>query len=249
MAGTALSTFRTISKQYADRENSQFISDAEWTTYVNMGYRRLYNELLQLHEDYYLKSQNIPLVVNQEDYTLASDFFKLKGVDLLPGGDTTFPISLFPFQWEERNRFRYYQVLIQPLYASIYRYRLMGSSPQTLKILPIPTAGGVNSDIIRVWYIPDLTLLVNDTDTVITETLFDEYITLYAAILAFQKEESVPDSLTARFADARAMVIKTASSRRVDQARRIAAVQNDYEGLATGYVGGYGIGMGGGDLF
>lgn len=246
---TNLVTLRTAARQMADLENSAFVSDAEFNTYINFGYRKLYSILLTLHEDYFLKSQTIPIVMNQEDYELSTDFFKLKGVDLLPGGDTTFPITLYPFQWEERNRFRYYQVLIQPLYASIYRYKLMGldsNGRNYLKIIPVTTNA---SDQLRVWYIPDVTQLTSDSDAVMTDQLFDEYIAKYAAMQAMNKEETISDAQKLEFAALEEWVIKTASTRRVDAPRRIATNNNDYEGLATGFVGGYGIGMGGSEIF
>lgn len=244
---TTLATLRTAAKQRADMENGGVVAtDAEWNSYVNFGYRDLYSMLLDLHEDYYLASVDIPIVANQEDYQVpdgtlysgAAPFFKLKGMDRIAGSGDKTPQTMFPFQWEERNRFRYYQVYLQPFFTSLYRYRLQGS---VYKLIPTPQA---TTDSVRLWYIPDITLLVNDTDAVVTDTLFDQYISLYAARLALSKEESDLQGINIELAEAKAMVIKTASKRRVDQPKRIAIVQNDYEGLMGGSVGAYGVGSG-----
>ena len=250
MALATLETLRNDAKALSDLEDSAFVSDAQWKTFINNGYKKLYNTLLQLHEDYFIKSVDLGVVGQQEDYELPENFFKIRGVDLLPGGDSTFPITLYPFQWEERNRFRYYQVLIQPLYASIFRYRLMGVNDNgfnVLKIIPVPPNS--STDLLRIWYVPDITPLVDDADMVMTEQLFDEFITVYAAMQAYEKEESTPQELLSRYKDLEKMVVDTASTRRLDQQKRIATVCNDYEGLATGFVGGYGIGMGGSEIF
>lgn len=228
MARTNLQTLRERAKRVSDQERSEFIEDSEWNEYINDGYAKLYSTYLQLNEDYFTVRSDFLLVEDQEYYALPSDFFKLKRVDYLPAGDESTPISVYPFQNEEGNRFKYYHIFSTNIFQSSYRYRLTG--PLEIRLLPTP-AGVGNSDTIRVHYIPDFTRLVNDTDEVKTEQVFDEYITLYAAVKAYVKEESVPKDLMTLFKEVEEQVYKTASTRNEAQPKGIAVISDDYQGL------------------
>jgi len=229
MAKATLSDLRNRAKDCADLEDSAFISDTNWDAYINDGYKKLYALILGVHEDYFLTSESITLIGNQQDYTLASTFFKIKGVDLNPGGDTKNSITVYPYQWEERNRYKYNQLYSNLVLGNSYRYRLMGGD--TIRVVPMPSI--TNSDTMTIWFIPDVTPLVSDLDTVVTEELFDEYIVLYAARRAYLKEESDSVVLDKLFKETADMVVQTAASRNVNQARRPAQVYDDYEGLMS----------------
>jgi hypothetical protein len=227
MAKANLLDLRNRAKDCADLEDSAFISDEMWDSYVNDGYKKLYALILSVHEDYFLTSEIITLIGSQQDYTLDSTFFKIKGVDLNPGGDTRNSITVYPYQWEERNRYKYNQLYSNLILGNSYRYRLMGGD--TLRVVPAPSI--TNSDTMTIWFIPDVTPLALDTDQVVTEELFDEYIILYAARRAYLKEESDSKTLDTLFKETADMVVQTASSRNVNMARRPAQMYDDYEGL------------------
>ena len=82
----ALTTLRTLSRQRADMENSQFVSANEWREYINRGYAELYDLLTTSasSEDYFLNSNIFSLVSGTKTYDLPSDFYKMRGVDQIP---------------------------------------------------------------------------------------------------------------------------------------------------------------------
>jgi hypothetical protein len=92
----ALSDLRTLVRQRADQENSQFVTDEELRQYINRGYAELYDLLVTnaTSEDYFLNSSTVTLVSGTQTYDLPADFYKLRGVDLNMGSDT-FPLRRY----------------------------------------------------------------------------------------------------------------------------------------------------------
>ena len=80
----SLSDLRTLVRQRAAQENSQFVTDEELRQYINRGYSGLYDLLVTNanSEDYFLNSSTVTLVSGTQTYDLPTDFYKLKGVDL-----------------------------------------------------------------------------------------------------------------------------------------------------------------------
>lgn len=75
---------RTLARRLSDMENSDFVSDAEFNVYINLGLQELYDLFAEVHgQEFFLKTQAIQLVANQAVYSLADDFHVLKGVDWL----------------------------------------------------------------------------------------------------------------------------------------------------------------------
>ena len=109
-----LSNLRTLVRQRADMEGSQFVPDEEIRQYCNLGYAELYDMLVTnaTSEDYFLTSSTVSLVSGTQLYSLPSDFYKLRGVDLNSGSDT-FPLKRYNFP--QRN--------VGSRYAVSYRFR------------------------------------------------------------------------------------------------------------------------------
>ena len=85
----SLSTLRLLTKQRADMENSQFITDDEWRRMLNRSYAELYDLIVTSanSEDYFLNSSTITLVSGTQSYSLPTDFYKSRGVDLNIGSE------------------------------------------------------------------------------------------------------------------------------------------------------------------
>ena len=64
----ALSDLRTLVRQRADQENSQFVTDEELRQYINRGYAGLYDMLVTNanSEDYFLNSSTVTLVSDSD---------------------------------------------------------------------------------------------------------------------------------------------------------------------------------------
>lgn len=163
-----------------------FVSDAELIGYINQSYFELYDILVSRYgSDYFVKLPPYTFTTDgtTATYSLPTDFYKLKGVDLgINGSDPGSMVTIHPFNFSDRNR---YSV---PNFQSFYgvtnlRYRLTNSS---LWLTPIPASG----QTIQLWYVPRLTPLAATSDTADGISGWTEYIIDDAAIKCLAKEES-----------------------------------------------------------
>lgn len=196
-----LQALRTLAQQRANFENSQFITDAEWNSYINNSQKELYDLLIGAYgEDYFAASpvtfqtDGVTAFYDLPDGTLYSNapaFYKLLGVDLiLAPGQNGSAITIKPFQFSERNRYTV------PNFQSFYgvtnlRYRIFGNQ---LWLNPIPSAG----QSIQLWYLPAPPNMTNDSDTFNAVAGWEEYIVVDSAIKAKDKEQADTSVLMAQ---------------------------------------------------
>lgn len=179
-----LAELRSAVRQRSDMENSLFVKDSELNSYINQSYFELYDLLVQKYGDNYFVASPYSFTTDgtNDEYNLPSDFYKLLGVDLALSQSTDSWVTIKPFNFQERNRYAV------PNFQSFYgitnlRYRLQGNK---LKLTPIPQA----NQPMRIWYVPRMTTLANNNDTVDGISGWTEYIIIDAAIKCLQKEES-----------------------------------------------------------
>ncbi len=164
----------TETRQRADMQNTQFVTDTEITTYLDKAYRKLYNQIAARYSAHFVKEGTLVLDVGSTDtYGLPSDFYRLLGLDLVTGGR---PFTLRPWTLNERNRTNY-GYLSQPI-----RYIIKGTKVQ---LKPEPSA----SDTVKCFYVPVPAALTGATQIDVFDG-FDEYIVIDAAITCKQKQES-----------------------------------------------------------
>lgn len=187
----SLGQLRLMSQQRADRVNSKFVTTPEWNTYINQSLFELYDLLVNSYEDYALAS---PVTFstdgsaryalpNGTNYSGASPFYKMMGVDLAlnQNDDSWIPIPKFNFI--DRNNYIYPTMGATFYGAYNLSYRVMGSN---IEFIPSPSSG----QTVRLWYIPRFTQLLKDTDIADGYSGWLEYVIVDAAIKALQKEES-----------------------------------------------------------
>lgn len=219
-----LLSVRTQAKQRADMENSGFVTDPEWNSYISASYKELYDLLISAYGNDYFVAPPVQITTDGTNdkyalpdgtlYSSAPAFYKLLGVDLQTRGNAQELISLKPFTFAERNLFSPYGV--QALYANTsLRYRLMGNN---LWLTPKPQAGLV----LQLWYIPEPGNLVNDTDTFEGVSGWEEYVIIDAAIKALTKEESDISVLGAQKAAMEARLTAMAEDRDAGAPARVA---------------------------
>lgn len=217
-----LAELRTQSRQRADQENSEFVSDSELTSYINSSVAELHDLLVQSYgSDYFLELNEFSTVANQQDYDLAADFYKLRGVDAKLNGSDFFTLKRFNFN--ERNRFEGFGIWSLTGIAHV-RYRLMGNK---LRLSPMPDT---NVDI-KVWYIPVATKLVADGDTLDDLNQFAEYVIVDATIKMLQKEESDVTVLFAQKAELKRRIETAAQNRDAGESESVSDVHaenNDF---------------------
>lgn len=181
-ADLSLGQVRLMAQQRADRVNSNFVTLPEWNSYINQSYFELYDLLVDTYEDYYVTGPVTLTTDGSNMVPMPNDFYKLMGVDGSPGSTNAF-VTLKKFNFIARNRYIYPQLPNTLLGIFNPQYRLVGNN---LMLIPTPQAG----QSIRIWYIPKLTQLLQDTDILKGISGWSEYVICDAAIKALQKEES-----------------------------------------------------------
>jgi len=149
-----LTELRTLARQRADQENSQFVTDTEITRYLNNSWGELYNLIIEnFNDDYYTTSNTFSLTSGTDTYDLPSDFYKSRGVDLVVTSTESVPLRRY--NWAQRTRNSV------TVYARDYRYRIQKGS---IVFTPSPSS----NDSIKLWYIPSPKRLLSKTTTAIT---------------------------------------------------------------------------------
>lgn len=197
-----LSQIRLAAQQRADRVGNNFVTQSEWRNYINQSMFELYDLLVTVYEDYFLATP-IQFVADGSTYLYAlpngsntflnantgvtftpQPFYKLVGVDLALNNATNAYVTVNKFNFIDRNRFVYPNTASTIYGVFNLQYRTMGSN---IEFIPTPSAG----QAIRLWYIPRLTELLQDTDTTqMGISGWIEYVIVRAAKYALDKEES-----------------------------------------------------------
>lgn len=200
-----LAELREQSRQRADQESSEFVTDSELNNYINNSIAELHDIMIQAYgSEYFLAAPFEFKTVNQQQYyDLPDDFYKLRGVDLRLNAQNWFTIKRFNFN--ERNRFDQFGVWDVFGFSSV-RYRLMGSQ---IVFTPVPD----NETDVRIWYVPVSTKLVNDTDELNDYNAWAEYVIVDAAIKMMQKEESDVTVLMQQKMDLKRRIEEVANNR------------------------------------
>ena len=196
----SLGQVRTMVRQRADMENSQFVSDSELNTYITQSQYELYDILITAYEDYnvyqpilftfngnanqYPLPDGLTTFMTQAGGSITPPpFYKLLGVDCGLALNNNAWVTLHKFEFIQRNRFVYPNVTSTFLGVFNLRYRVTGNT-----IYFIPTPSG--AQYARIWYIPRLITPLKDTDLLDGISGWTEYVIIDAAIKAMQKEES-----------------------------------------------------------
>lgn len=252
-----LSQIRDQAKQRADRVNSNFLTVPEWNQNINKAMFELYDLLVTVFEDYYVappiqfnttgNTYLYPLPNGSNTFLNALDlnqtitptaFYKLLGVDLQVQNTNNGYVNIQKFNFINRNEFIY------PNSAStIYgvfncRYRIMGNS---LQLIPTPSA----NQGVRLWYIPRLVELLQDTDTTATGISgWVEYVIVRAAKYALDKEESDSSKLDQELLFLKQRIEESAANRDAGTPDTISDLRSTKGYWGSGY--GWGGGSNGG---
>lgn len=194
----SLTTLQNRTKQRANVEvasSSALYSSSELNDNINEGLAALYSLIIGCADQpYYLESASFTTIANKDTYTIGpsgdivvSDFYKLRGVDVSVG--TNIVITAKPFNWSERNRFKYLSgwIYSQPIF-----YQLIGKSSavansanDSIKFIPSPS-GGFSTTI---WFFPTPPSLVSGGDQFDGINGYEEFAVLHAARKLLVKQE------------------------------------------------------------
>lgn len=251
----SLGAIRLFAQQRADRVNSNFVTMPEWNAYINMAMYELYDLLITTYEDYFLATPvqfpadgttflyPLPNGSNtfQNAITLGQftppALYKLQGVDLALQNANNAYVTINKFNFIDRNRFVYPNTASTIYGVFNLQYRMMGNN---IEFIPTPSAG----QTIRLWYIPRLTNLLQDTDTTaMSISGWVEYVIVRAAKYALDKEESDTSKLDTQIIFLTDRIISSASNRDAGQPDKISDTRSN-NGWGSGN-GGWNGGQGG----
>lgn len=154
---------RTQVRSYLDETAAADWNDSELTTLINQRYHRLYSAVANVFEDYKITTSFDSLVANQQEYTLPTDLYKLRRVEVnydITNSNSTFQ-RVTPFTGLDAIRTRLAETNIG---SNLFRQPGYYVTGLKIGLLPIPTSSGTNA--IKYWYVPVLTELSSDSDTI-----------------------------------------------------------------------------------
>jgi hypothetical protein len=252
-----LSQIRLAAMQRADRVNSNFVALPEWRNYINQSMFELYDLLVTVYEDYFVTTP-VQFVADGNTFlfTLPNGsntflnglnpsisftplpFYKLIGVDLALNNATNAFVTVNKFNFSDRNRFVYPNTASTIYGVFNLQYRLLGTNQ--IEFIPTPSAG----QALRLWYIPRMTELLQDTDTTMQGISgWIEYVIVRAAKYALDKEESDSTQLTQELLFLKTRIEETAVNRDAGMPDTISDV--NYGNWANGWSGGRNGAIGG----
>lgn len=158
----SLLQLRTTSQQKADRVNSNFVTNPEWNTFINLAMDELYDILVTVYEDYFLaplaqfttngSTYFYPLPdgsttfinsVTNASY-VAPPLYKLVGVDLGINSANNAWVTVDKFNVNDRNQFVYPNTASTIYGVFNLRYRMFGNQ---IEFIPTPSS----NQPIRLW--------------------------------------------------------------------------------------------------
>lgn len=233
----SLFELRQRAQERSDRVNSNFVSTAEWNSYLNQSAYELYDLLTTVYEEYNVaEPYTFVTTGSNARYDLPNDFYKLLGVDCGLSGSDNARVTINKFDFIQRNQYVYPNVTSTYFGVFNLRYRLVGNK---LMFIPTPASG----QYITVWYIPRLTMLLKDTDMLDGVSGWVEYVICDAAIKALQKEESDVSVLMAEKAMMKQRIEESSMNRDAGQPDTISQtrdwVSRNGGGWSNGSFGGF----------
>lgn len=252
-----LSQIRLSAQQTADRVHSNFVTKPEWNSFINTAMFELYDLLVTVYEDLYVATP-VSFVADGTTFLwplpdgsntfhngisgavfTPKPFYKLIGVDLALNNANNAYVTVNKFNFSDRNRFVYPNTASTIYGVFNLQYRLLGLNQ--IEFIPTPSAG----QNLRLWYIPRLTELLQDTD--ITDTGISgwiRYVEVRAAKYALDKEESDTSKLDQELLFLKARIEETAANRDAGMPDTISNVNNGnwangWSGGRNGAIGGF----------
>lgn len=213
-----LSELRTLARQRADMELSDFVTDAEVSGYINASLAELHDIIVNTFDDYVTTGTTFTLT-SSNAYALPSDLLKVRMVSI-QDGTRYVPLRALPLA----ERWRYTG---STAYSRGYdrRYVLMGPS---LLVYPAERAGGTYELIYVQQYVPvTLDASVPFAGTGVPDQYWTEYAVVDTAIKLLQKEESDVSVLMAQKAGLKKRVTDAAAMRDSGEPSRILDIDGD----------------------
>lgn len=182
-----LSEIRTASRQRADEESDGFIANGELDNYINQGVRYIYTQMVQRFEDYFIipgtsvNGGEFDTVNNQQLYALPEDLHKVVRVEMR---DASSDDDRDYYRIRRANIANYdFSSRVPAFSAGFYNYSYYIAGNK-LGLRPIPSDA---NQTIRIWYVPFIPTLVDDSDVPEIPLIYHDLIADFAAIKCLSK--------------------------------------------------------------
>lgn len=214
---TTLGAMRNTIRQRADLVNSTFITDPELNGWINSSAQELYDLLVQKYGDEYYVAAASTLVTTglTDKFPLPSDHYKLLGVEWQNSSQW---VEMPRFNFADRNRGGAGR-------RTNLRYRVMGNNIWIRDGYTVPSSG----QTVRLWYVPRLSLLVNDSDALDGVSGWDEYVVTDCVIKCRAKGEEDPSIELALKAALTKRIEDAAENRDAGAPQTVTDVRGDYD--------------------
>lgn len=208
----ALSTLRTAAQGRADMESDGNVSTSVWNTFINGARRRLRVLMVQANPQQFVASATFTLSGTTYTYDLGANvttFWKALAVDKVNGSQADQIERVPRFVWAERMK-------------TIDRsYRIYSG---TLEIRPAGQASGSYA----LWYIQQPATLSADGDTLLlVEDMWQDFITIEAAIRARKRQRRDTGDLTEELREWTALIKSAAADNDSGEPDRVLDVSDD----------------------
>lgn len=210
---------QSLTSYWLDDLNFGYFTQTQVQTFLNNAQKEVQKRLIKAGQNYYNKCVGTTLVINQSEYVLPTDFFKLNRLDLILSG--TAPNEVVqPLIFSTTNQQDL--MLRAPAQPQIYRFK-----KNRIVIQPYPS----QALFMRMEY----TYLVQDmsvsTDNPDVPDQFHELIALLAAQDGFIKDGRTAELLTKKIAEYEKDFDEMAQERNQDQPRQVIQTQSYDNGL------------------
>jgi len=207
------SDFRTLVYDYVDDPNGGYFSASVVNTRLNLALRELQKALITANKQYYAKVVSTPLVVNQANYALPSDFLQLVRLEYVVSGsgDTANTQVILPATPNQRDT--YLQVTGNPQFYTFIKNNLL--------LQPVPQ--GTQS--LRLTYSYLVADMTSDSDTPDAPTQFQEYIAVLAARDCFLKDGRSLAPIESKMGEYKTTLKQISEQRNIDKPRMVVTTQ------------------------
>lgn len=193
---------RDLARELTDTQDDPYISDSHLNKFINIGYKHVYNRVVEASEDFSLTSTTFSTSVNTSVYALPSDMKQIRRIERAEGS-TRINIEIIPADLNDIRDSSY------PT-----RYIIQGNN---IQLTPTPQGG----ETIRIYYVPTVTELSSSTDTPIIPSDHHEIVSYYAAMQIKVKEESDPMILKSVYNEMLDQLINSVETRQTQRSRQI----------------------------
>lgn len=231
---TNLGELKLSTRGKADILKNLAVGDAELTGLINESYKTCYRKVINSYPNQNLQSLQFIVPASADGYTFPSDIsiYRLDGVERLFDADNCW-YDVRAFQWAERNLYNG-AWNVNRFWNIGYIYLV----PSTLRFRANTDVGGTY----RIWYIPNVSSLVDDTDEILPDfDKWEEYITTDAAIKCLIKLNRPADEWMQRKMILEQDIANSSIKRDVLAPQRVANLRpmfDDYYGYGSDFYPG-----------